>query len=345
MSKNSKAKAGRSDIHFSKAGVAAIVAICIGLNAAMFFGISRLNRDPGSSIPAAAPVAVPEIDPMHPEYMELVDAMPTGIVVKITNDSEDALTYDPQFIVLKDGNKVADTGLPPDFVYVQNPIPPGVCGQQLSFPQLPAGSYTLVNLAEDGQSEGTLGHVDFEISADFDSMIRIPDVRRMNYDEAKALLEEKGAVIAKKGAVYNLGDLEIDDVIMMEVPPYKTETDQNGIETSCFHFDGSGYWISQGDTVYLTVHIGSEGDRATVPYVVGQDFELVKNELMFRGFYVDKRSAYFDDIPAGVVAKETVDDKEVPEEGMEAPVGSYVRVTVSLGKQADSASENTVNAE
>ena len=346
MSKNSKAKAGRSDIHFSKAGVAAIVAICIGLNAAMFFGISRLNRDPGSSIPAAAPeTAAPEIDETHPQYMEVTDAMPTGIVVKITNDSGHDLDYHPQFIIMQDGDKVADTELPPDMFYVQSPILQGVCGQQLSFVQLPAGSYTLVNLTESGTAEGTLGHVDFEISSEFDSMIRIPDVRRMHYDEAKALLEEMGAAVEKRGVIYTGGDLETDDVVTMEVPAYRIGTDESGNETRYFHGDGSGYWINKDDTVCLAVNIGSEGDTATVPYVVGQDFETAKKELLNLGFGIDKRSAYYDDIPAGTVAEETVENETVPEEGMEAPVGSYVRVTVSLGKQADSASEKTVNAE
>ena len=343
MSKNSKAKAGRSDIHFSKAGVAAIVAICIGLNAAMFFGISRLNRDPGSSIPAAAPeTAAPEIDETHPQYMVVTDAMPTGIVVKITNDSGHDLDYHPQFIIMQDGDKVADTELPPDMFYVQSPILQGVCGQQLSFVQLPAGSYTLVNLTESGTAEGTLGHVDFEISSEFDSMIRIPDVRRMHYDEAKALLEEMGAAVEKRGVVYTGGDLETDDVVTMEVPAYKIGTDESGNETRYFHGDGSGYWINKGDTVCLNVNNGTEGDTAAVPYVIGQGWEYAKDTLLNLGFYVDKRTAYYDDIPAGTVAEETVGNETVPEEGMEVPVGSYVRISVSLGKQTDTASAETV---
>lgn len=342
MNKNQKAKNGKSNFRISRTGIAAAVAVCIGLNAALISGISRMKQNSGTFAPAAAP----EIDVQHPQYMELVDAMPTGIIVRITNDTGDALTYNPQYIVMQDGNKVADTELPPEFEYVPSPIQPGVCGQQLSFAQLPAGRYTLVNLAEDGESEGALGHIDFEISADFDSMVWIPDVCSMNYDEAKALLEEKGVDVTKRGTVYNGDDYAVNDVLMMEVPAYKTETDRNGIEYGCFHYDGNGYWINASDTVCLTVNIGTEGDAATVPYVVGKGYDIAKNDLIFRGYNVDKRSAYYDDVPAGWVAEETVADKAVPEEGMEAPVGSYVRLTVSLGKKPDTASaENPTDAD
>lgn len=337
MNKNQKVKIGKSNFRITRFGIAAAVAVCIGLNAALISGISRMKQNSGTFAPAAAP----EIDVQHPQYMELVDAMPTGIMVKIKNDSEDDLAYNPQYIVMQDGNKVADTELPPEFEYVPSPIQPGVCGQQLSFAQLPAGRYTLVNLAEDGESEGVLGHIDFEISADFDSMVWIPDVRKMNYDEAKALLEEKGVDVTKRGSVYNGDEYAVNDVIMMEVPAYKTEKDQNGIEYGCFHYDGKGYWINTSDTVSLMINIGSDGDPATVPYVVGKGFDFAKNELLFRGYHVDKRSAYYDDVPAGCVAEETVADKAVPEEGVEAPVGSYVRITVSLGRKSDAAAQDS----
>ena len=334
MKKSLKAKNRESNHRFSRAGIAAAVAVCIGLNAAVFFGITRMKQDSGTFMPAAAPeIAAPELDETHPQYMEITDAMPTGIVFKITNDSGHDLDYHPQFIIMQDGEKVADTELPPDTIYVQSPIPQGVCGRQLSFAQLPAGSYTLVNLTEDGTAEGTLGHVDFEISADFDSMIRIPDVRRMHYDEAKALLEEMGAAVEKKGVVYIGGDLEINDVVTMEVPAYKIGTDESGNETRYFHGDGSGYWINKGDTVCLNVNIGSEGDTTTVPCVIGKDWEYAKDTLLNLGFYVDKRTAYYDDIPAGTVAEETVNDRAVPADGLEAPIESCVRITVSLGKK------------
>lgn len=337
MKTNQNAKTGASNFRIRKAGIAAAVAVCIGLNAALIYGISRMKQDTGITSPAAAP----ELDVQHSQYMETVDAMPTGIIVRITNDTGDALAYNPQFIVMQDGNKVADTELPPEFEYVPSPIQPGACGQQLSFAQLPAGSYTLVNLSEDGVTEGALGHVDFEISADFDSMVWIPDVRKMNYDEAKALLEEKGVDVTKRGSVYNGDEYAVNDVMMMEVPAYKTEKDQNGIESACFHYDGKGYWINTSDTVSLTINIGSDGDPATVPYVVGKGFESAKNDLMFRGYGVDKRTAYYDDVPAGYVAEETVADKAVPEEGIEAPVGSYVRITVSLGRKSDAAAQDS----
>ena len=45
MKKNAKSR--ESKIHFSRAGIAAAVAVCIGLNAALIYGISRMKQDTG----------------------------------------------------------------------------------------------------------------------------------------------------------------------------------------------------------------------------------------------------------------------------------------------------------
>ena len=55
MKKNQNARNGESNFRFSRAGIAAAVALCIGLNAAMIFGISRMKQDSGSFSPAASP--------------------------------------------------------------------------------------------------------------------------------------------------------------------------------------------------------------------------------------------------------------------------------------------------
>ncbi|HAG13075.1 MAG TPA: hypothetical protein DCG49_04345, partial [Ruminococcus sp.] len=279
----------------------------------------------------------PELDETHPQYMEITDAMPTGIVFKITNDSGHDLDYHPQFIIMQDGEKVADTALPPDMIYVQNPIPQGVCGQQLSFAQLPAGSYTLVNLTEDGTAEGTLGHVDFEISAEYDNMVYIAEHKGEDYEAVEAELTSQGFQINKRSARYQgSGEFALDagKVVSVAPEPYMTEQlDDNGT-SAYYHYDGRGYWAEKGSTVDVLVSLGAENSEpVTVPYVVGQDFESAKIELLNLGFYIDKRSAYYDDIPAGTVAEETVNDRAVPADGLEAPIESCVRITVSLGKK------------
>ena len=342
--KKMRANEKASSVRISRAGVAAAVAVCIGLNAALIFGISRMNRDSGTFTPVAAPsVQQDEAQTDEKACMQILAAcepVPTGIMIQVPDMTEEVHNaLNPQFIVTQNGEKVADCELSNDS-FAQ-----GANCQQLWFDRLPAGSYTLVNLAEDGQSEGILGHLDFEISDVFDDMIYITDVTGMNYDEARALLEEKGMNVDKKGVVSADSTCNVDDVVFVDYPAYKTETDENGNETYYFHSDGRGCWVNAGDTVTLSVNLGTDGEPQHVPYLVGQDWEQAKIELINRGFCVDKRSVYSDDIPAGDVAEETVDDTDVPEEGMEAAVGTYVRITVSLGSmpESEAAEEDTTD--
>ena len=339
-------KSGGRSFRIGKVSVAAIIAACIGLNAALIYGISRMRQDDGITIPAAevsVTTAAPESEP-EPEtvlsetgsrFMKISDAMPTGVIVDITNDTDSELAYHEKFIVMQDGKKVADAEVPSRFRYVQNPIPQGSCGQQLCFSQLPAGRYTLVNLAEDGVTEGALGHADFEISADFDNMVYIPDVNKdlclQKYEEVEAILQEKGARVEKRTLICTEKGVEKGDVLAMIVAP--DQSDETGAPLR-YHYDGNGYWIQTGETVALHVSGGTEGDSATVPYLIGQDIEKARTALANCGFYIDERAAYFDDYPVNAIVMETVGDEPVPEEGMEAPLGSYVRLAVNLGRES-----------
>ena len=326
--KKNRNKASASPAHISKVSVAAIIAVCIGLNAALVYGIARMKQEPGTQMPAETP-AVRETDQPYMAVYEYAEPVPTGILVQIFNlTAEDHSAYNPQFIVTQDGRKIADCETPPD-CYAD--IEKGANIQQLCFERLPAGDYTLVNLAADGESEGILGHVDFSVSADFDSMIYIPDVMGMNYDEARALLEEKGVRIERKGVFSPEPEMKPDDVVYMRIPPYKTEKKENS-EWEYTHGDGKGYWVNAGDVITLSVNVGKAGETTVrVPYVIGQTFETAKDTLIDLGFIIDKRSAYSDDYPAGTVMEEKVDAADVPAEGMEATVGSYVHIRVSLG--------------
>ena len=342
MKKNAKSR--ESKIHFSKAGIAAAVAVCIGLNAALIYGISRMKQDPGITASGAAPDVqeVQESDRIYMKIHEDCEPTPTGVLIQVFNmNAENHLAvnpdYNPQFIVMQDGKKVADCDLCPESI---SQISIGANCQQLCFERLPAGSYTLVNLAADGESEGILGHVDFEISADFDSMVWIPVVRGMDFDEAKALLEEKGVNVEKKYVNHSKGSFT-NQVLNMLVQPYKTEQTEDG-EKGYLHEDGRGYWVNEGDVITLTVNLGNDSETEIVPYVIGQDYEQAKTAILEQGYFsIDKRSAFYDDVPAGTVVEETVENIAVPEGGLEAPVGSYVRIVVSLGKKTDAAAQDS----
>ena len=316
-------------MHIGKAGIAAAVAVCIGLNAALIYGITKMksadNPIPFAEISADTGVSEQETGLLH---MELLLAMPTSIVFQVRNETgEDEVPFNPQFIVAQNGEKVADASFSPRYTVPPTSIPAGMSEYEIVYEQLPAGSYTLVNLAEDGTSEGTLGHLDFEISAEYDSMIRIPDVRSMKYEEAKALLEEAGVSVSRVNVVRNENPpVEIGSVAKMNVPLVSTEERADGLRYE-YHHDGTGCWVRPGETIELLVYIGTgtDGEKIEVPDVTGMDAEEAITLLINSGFFVEKRSIYDEKVPEGKVVSQE------PEPGTEASGGTDVRVSVSLG--------------
>ena len=316
--------ARRTPLRVGRAGIAAAVALCIGLNAALIYGISRMKAS-DSITPGAEISAEPEVQDIAKPYMEFFDLfepMPTGIIVNLVNHTEqNHIPYNPVYIVTQNGEKVADCEPCAQFF---DDIAMGESVQHLHFEQLPPGSYTLVNLAEDGETEGILGHLDFEISDVFDSMVWIPDVYGMQYEEAKAMLEEKGVNVVTEGQIIPDADVDTGAVSYQHVPPYKTV--QNGEYT---YSDGKGYWVNPGDEIRLFVNIGAAGDPTTVPDVTGMEWEDALKTLRDHGLVVDKRARYDDEVPSGQLLSIE------PEPGTEVTIGSYVHVIVSMGKKVE----------
>lgn len=330
MKEHSAETARHAPFRIGRAGIAAAIALCLGLNGALIYGISRMKAS-DSMTPGAAVSAESEVQDIAKPYMELntdvTAPLPTGIMINIINRTEqDHIPYNPVYIVTQNGEKVADCE--PYTVFFDD-IARGESLQQLCFEQLPAGSYTLVNLAEDGETEGILGHLDFEISDVFDSMVWIPDVYGMQYEEAKALLEEKGVNVVMKGQILGSdADVDTGAVTFELVPPYNTEYVDGGAREYSYS-DGDGYWVNPGDEIKLFVNIGENGDPTTVPDVYGMEWEAAKKVLMDHGLVIDKRTRNDDEVPSGQLL--SID----PEPGTEAAIGSTVYVTVSLGQKVE----------
>ena len=82
--------------------------------------------------------------------------------------------------------------------------------------------------------------------------------------------------------------------------------------------------VKKGDTVNVKVSLGSK--KVMLQDVKGWQFELAKQSILAAGLYVDKRSAFDDEVPEGDVISTD------PEGPVELAPLTYVRVTVSLGK-------------
>lgn len=329
----------RFSLPFGTAGIAAAVAVCVGLNAALIYGISKMKTAGSAPLHPAFSVGTAERawDPSA-LYMELADEMsvlPTAVSVLLFNHTDAEIAVSESFAVLQDGVRVA--ACRPVYWDSDEPdtdpvIPPQTDSYlfALGFDRLPAGQYTLCSYAEDGISPGRFGSLDFEISTEFDDMEFVPEQKYregdFSFTEVKAELEEMGFQVEKHPVQCHDEGVMPGDVLTVEVEPVRTEQDGD-VKTGWFYYDGSGYWTARGGTVSVTVCSGMPSGPAAVPDVTGKDYEAAKTVLTDEGFVIDKRSAYDDEVPEGVVIKTS------PEPGTESAAGSYVTVTVSMGRR------------
>ena len=333
----------KEPLHFGRAGIAAAVALCIGLNAALIYGISRMkttiSTDTGSAFSAGT-----EQNASEP-YMEVKVATPTGVQLEMHNPTDEEVGVSGRFVVFQYGARVADCEVgAPDAVRV---AANNRSTYIVNFPQLPAGSYTLYNLTEEGRAPGVFGTVAFEITDEFDSMVWIPGtgLKGMPYEEAKGMLEEKGVTVSKARSFFahvserafvftdqeiqaDAPRFEVGDVVTMTVQPFRTE---NLIYTTMpyYRYDGKGYWVKPDEKVTLEVYIGEDGDPTTVPDAEGMEFEASQEVIWAEGFAIDKHYAYDADVPEGkIISME-------PKPGTAGTIGETVRVTVSLGTKQE----------
>lgn len=313
----------RTAIRLKTTGIAAVVALCLGLSGTLIYGISHMKKQP-AAVPSAYTGMSSDIQDVS-QMMELSDVMPTGISFVVRNDTGAELPYNPQYAVMQDGNKVADTKLPSGVSYAQNPLPEGENAQLLAFQELHPGSYTLVNLAEDGETEGVLGHLDFEISEEFDSMVWIPNVEGMDFSEAKALLEEKGVTVNEmQKTLADTQQVRIGAVAEMHVPHEKEGSS---------HWDGTGFWVTPGDTVDLvTAKAGAVG----VADVRDWDYLTAKDTLQTLGLNIDMRYEASDTVEEGRIIRVLAEDGTELTGPAEANVGEHLILVVSSGSEPNS---------
>ena len=82
--------------------------------------------------------------------------------------------------------------------------------------------------------------------------------------------------------------------------------------------------VKKGDTVLVKVSMGSQ--KVPLPDVKGWSYNTARENIQGAGLFVDKRSAYDETVEEGYVISTD------PEGPTELEPGTYVRVTVSLGK-------------
>ncbi|MBQ5339281.1 MAG: hypothetical protein J6Z40_08970, partial [Oscillospiraceae bacterium] len=150
---------------------AAAVALCVGLNAAIIFGVHKMKQDAAGITSGSQMISDSEMtsasqgapifeEPDHP-YMTVMEATSTDIRVKLRNPTEEEFSFNPEFAVM-DGDRIIPAA--------------NVTGQQTSlflpkqtdiwgftYEALADGTYLFVNLNEDGTVSDRFEPVEFGI--------------------------------------------------------------------------------------------------------------------------------------------------------------------------------------
>lgn len=138
----------------------------------------------------------------------------------------------------------------------------------------------------------------------FSEEYKMPDLIGVNYEEAMC---QWGDVLQIVMDSEEYSDYEEGRIFDQDVAP--------------------GEPLSKDMTVHVKVSLGQK--KVLLPDVTDWEFETAKQTIFGLGLYVDKRMSYSSEVEKGRVISTD------PEGPVEIEPGSYVRVTVSLGKNPD----------
>lgn len=134
-----------------------------------------------------------------------------------------------------------------------------------------------------------------------DNEFKMPTLEGMDYNEAKIQYGDYIQIVVESS---EYSEFEKDTIFKQDIP--------------------AGDPVAKGDVVNVRVSIGAK--KVLLPDVKDWDFETAKSTIVTNGFVIDKRSAYDPVIEKGKVISTD------PEGPAELEPGTFVRVTVSLGK-------------
>ena len=295
-------------IHMGAA--AAAVALCLGLNVAIFYGIHKMRQDsagvsPGSQVTPGSQVSQVYEEPDKP-YMYVFEADSDELGIRLRNPTEEDFEFNPEFAVM-DGDQI----IPVSFRTYQ--VEPLLAAKQtdlyfFTYEPLENGTYWFVNRNEDGSVSDSFDPVEFQIPS---------------------RIEPKEVVAVEISEIPDLIGISYEDAVQMYGSALQIECESE--EYSRYEagriFDqdpAPGTPLSEGNTLRVRVSIGPK--KVLMPDVTNWDYETAKSTIVGLGLYVDNRSVYDSEVEKGKVISTD------PVGPIEVEPGSYIRVTVSLGK-------------
>ncbi len=268
----------------------------------------NLNKD-GSVSDSFEPVEfeIPtvrhEYDEHDQPYMEVMGANETEVTVKLKNPTNKAFTYHSEFAVM-DGKKKITVNRASVYELDTPLAPQQTVYVVFAYQRQKPGKYKFVNLNKDSTVSDSFEPVEFEITAEQKDSIRVPELIGMDYNEAAEMYGDRIQIFADS---FEYSGYEENRIFDQDIPA-------EGL-------------VSTGTTVHVKVSLGNK--KVLMPDVTDWEFETAKSTIIGLGLYADKRSAYSSEVKKGRVISTD------PEGPVEIEPGSYVRVTVSLGKNPD----------
>ena len=145
--------------------VAAAVALCLGLNAAIFYGVHKMKQDAagapsGSETSPGSQIAPVSAEPDKP-YFTVTEAGTTWLYVKLRNPTDEDFSFNPEFAIL-DGEQIIPVNNSSG--QLKSPfIPKQTNYEGFTYEFLEFGTYKFVNLNKDGSVSDSFEPVEFKI--------------------------------------------------------------------------------------------------------------------------------------------------------------------------------------
>ena len=249
------------------------------------------------------PTTLEDYDEHDQPYLEVIGANETAVTVKLKNPTDKEFTYNSEFAVMNGNKKIrVNRASPYD---LDTPLAPHqLVYVVFAYQRQKPGTYKFVNLNKDSTVSDSFEPVEFEISAEQANNMRMPGLVGVRYEDALVLYGDGIQIVSDS---WEYSEYEEGIIIEQDIPE-----------------DGP---ISAGETVHVKVSRGEK--RVLMPDVTDWEFETAKSTIIGLGLYADKRSAYSSEVEKGKVISTD------PEGPCEMVPGSYVRMTVSLGKNPD----------
>lgn len=292
---------------------AAVVALCVALNAAIIYGIVGMRHSDSSGLMPGTQLS-DELQDMNQPYMEIISTSFFALTIGVHNPTEQEITYSGLFEIRQYGGLVLSGKLMNTDILTLEAH--GYREYDIDIGALNGGGFTLVNLPLDGESEPVFQPVAFEIGVEHSEEVYMPDCTGADYEYAKQLALGMKLYVDKQTAY--------DD----SVP----EGCVISMEAGGLVFDDKGCWLNEGTHVTITVSLGAlPEDFVPAPRFIGMQWEDALTAAEEADIVLAWQEANSSE-PEGTVVTQTTSMGEPVEPGMGVEKRSVILLSVSNGK-------------